>query len=183
MPEDGYGWEKLFSERMCRHFREDYKLETRVGRFHNIYGPRGSWNDGREKAPAAICRKVAEAKIRGRSMIDVWGDGTQTRSFCWIDDCIEGILRLTESDCDEPLNVGSSEMVTVNKLIEIVGTIARTDKLLRIYDTTKPQGVAGRNSDNTLIREVLGWEPTTSLVTGLMKTYPWIEEQVRGARA
>jgi nucleoside-diphosphate-sugar epimerase len=155
MPEDGYGWEKLFSERMCRHFREDYGLETRVARFHNIYGPYGSWQDGREKAPAAICRKIAEAKLIGRVTIDVWGDGTQQRSFCWIDDCIEGIIRLAESDHHEPINIGSDELVTINELIKIAQSVADYP-VKRDYDRSKPQGVAGRNSDNTKIKEVLG---------------------------
>ena len=180
MPEDGYGWEKLFSERMCRHFREDYGLETRVARFHNIYGPHGSWNDGREKAPAAMCRKIAEAKANQRQTIDVWGDGTITRSFCYVDDCVEGILRLTESDHHEPINVGSDELVTVNELISVVQRVANVNDVHRKYDTTKPQGVQGRNSDNTKIKEVLGWAPSTSLVDGIAKTYPWIEEQVNG---
>ena len=178
MPEDGYGWEKLFSERMCRHFREDRRLETRVARFHNIFGPHGSWCDGREKAPAALCRKVAEAKRDGRDWIDVWGDGTITRSFCWIDDCVDGILRLTESDVQEPLNIGSSELVTVNGLIDVIEAVADYP-VRRVCDTSQPQGVAGRNSDNTLCRAVLGWEPTTPLSEGIARTFPWIEEQVR----
>ena len=178
MPEDGYGWEKLFSERMCRHFREDRRLETRVARFHNIYGPHGSWCDGREKAPAALCRKVAEAKRDGRDWIDVWGDGTITRSFCWIDDCVDGILRLTDSVYPEPLNIGSSELVTVNGLIDVIEAVADYP-VRRVCDTSQPQGVAGRNSDNTLCRAVLGWEPTTPLSEGIARTFPWIEEQVR----
>ncbi len=183
MPEDGYGWEKLFSERMCRHFREDYGLETRVARFHNIYGPLGSWNDGREKAPAALCRKVATAKLKGADSFDVWGDGSITRSFCWIDDCVEGIIRLTDSDYSYPLNVGSDELVSVDCLIDKVecaaGYLNLHLNLRRIYDPTKPQGVVGRNSDNTLIKEVLGWSPSTSLQEGIMKTYKWVEDQVR----
>ncbi len=177
MPEDGYGWEKLFSERMCRHFTEDYGLETRVARFHNVYGPHGSWQGGREKAPAAICRKVIEAKQSGRNNIDVWGDGTQQRSYMWIGDCIEGIRLLMESDVAEPINIGSSEMVTVNRLIEIAEDIAGV-KLHRQYDTTKPQGVKGRNSDNTMILERLHWQPRTPLHVGLEKTYRWIEQQI-----
>jgi nucleoside-diphosphate-sugar epimerase len=181
MPEDGYGWEKLFSERMCRHFREDYGMETRVGRFHNIYGPHGSWNDGREKAPAALCRKVIEAKLNGSGVIDVWGNGTITRSFCWIDDCVEGILKLTDSGYHDPINIGSSELVTVNGLIDTIEEAAGY-LVHRNYDMSKPQGVMGRNSDNTKIKEVLGWEPTTPLAEGIAKLYPWIEEQVKNAK-
>lgn len=176
-PEDGYGWEKLYSERMCRHFREDFGLETRVARFHNVYGPHGSWRDGREKAPAAICRKVAEAKRDGRDSIKVWGDGTQQRSYMWIGDCVEGIRRIMDSDCPAPLNLGSSEGVSVNELVEIVAGIAGVDLVME-YQLDKPTGVVGRNSDNTLIREVLDWEPSTPLATGLKDTYEWIEKQV-----
>lgn len=178
MPEDGYGWEKLFSERICRHFREDYGLETRVARFHNIYGPHGSWCDGREKAPAAMCRKVAEAKLHHTNKIEVWGDGTITRSFCWIDDCVDGILRLTGSDHPSPMNIGSSELVTVNQLVDVVEQAAET-KVARVYDQDKPLGVAGRNSDNTRIKKLLGWEPSTPLAEGITKTYHWIENRVR----
>ncbi len=177
MPEDGYGWEKLFSERMCRHFQEDYGLETRVARFHNIMGPHGSWTGGREKAPAAMCRKVAEAKREGRGSIEVWGNGKILRSFCWVDDCVDGILRLMESDHSEPINIGSSESVTVNQLIDEVEKVA-VYKVGRTYDTTKPQGVHGRNSDNTICKQVLGWEPTTTLAESVARTYPWIERQV-----
>lgn len=187
-PEDGYGWEKLFSERMCRHFWEDYKLETRVARFHNVYGPHGAWTGGREKAPAAICRKIAEA-IWGdlRSVvsiprclppIDVWGDGTYTRSFTWIEDCIEGTRRIMESDVQEPLNLGSSYQVDIDGLVGLIEDIAGV-KLQRIYDLSKPQGVSGRNSDNTLIKECLGWEPGTALRYGLEQTYKWISEKVK----
>jgi nucleoside-diphosphate-sugar epimerase len=176
-PEDGYGWEKLFSEMMCRHFHEDFGMQTRIARFHNIYGPHGSWNDGREKAPAALCRKVAEAKLLGHESIPVWGDGSCVRSFCYIDDCVEGIIQLMESDCTEPINIGSSESVSVGGLLTIIEHIAGI-LVERKWDTTQSQGVAGRNSDNTLCKEVLGWEPTTSLIDGLRKTYPWIEEQV-----
>lgn len=179
MPEDGYGWEKLFSERMCRHFHEDHGLETRVGRFHNIYGPQGSWCDGREKAPAAMCRKIAGAKVTGRDAIDVWGDGSQLRSYCWIDDCVEGIIRLTESGFHEPVNIGSSELVSVNDLVSIVEEAAGYP-VRREYLTNMPQGVKGRNSDNTLVRQVLGWSPQTSLQEGIVKTYPWIEQRVMG---
>lgn len=182
MPEDGYGWEKLFTERMCRHFREDYGLETRVARFHNIYGPWGTWDGGREKAPAAVCRKIIEAIDRGDNSIEIWGDGEQTRSFTWIDDCLDGILRLMRSDVTEPLNIGSSEMVTINELVSIVEGIAGV-KLQRRYDLSKPKGVRGRNSDNTLIKAKLGLEPTTPLATGLAKTYPWIKEQYEARKA
>ncbi len=177
MPEDGYGWEKLFSERMCRHFTEDFGLETRVGRFHNIMGPHGSWFDGREKAPAAICRKVAEAKLGGTKTIEVWGDGTRTRSYCWVGDCVEGIRLLMDSNVREPLNIGSCECVSVNRLIDYAEEIAGV-KLQRKYDMTKAQGVMGRNSDNSKIKSLLNWEPTTPLRVSLEKTYPWIKEQV-----
>ncbi len=180
-PEDGYGWEKLFSERMCRHFREDFGLETRVARYHNVYGPHGTWEGGREKAPAAICRKVAEARATGATSIPIWGDGEQTRSFMFIDDCIDGTLRLTASDVDEPLNIGSSELVTINELVDIVSDIAGVE-LDRDYDLTAPQGVRGRNSDNTLIRARLGWEPSTSLRTGLERTFTWVAAQVAAAQ-
>lgn len=177
MPEDGYGWEKLFSERMCRHFREDFGLDTRVARFHNVYGPHGTWEGGREKAPAAICRKVAEAKLRGHREIAIWGDGTQTRSFMYVDDCVQGIDLLVRSGWVEPLNVGSSELVSVDGLVELVEAIAGV-RLRRRYDLGAPRGVAGRNSDNTRIREVLGWEPSTPLRTGLERTYRWVHDQV-----
>lgn len=176
-PEDGYGWEKLFSERMCRHFMEDFGLQTRVARYHNVYGPNGTWVGGREKAPAAICRKVAEAKIAGRSEIEVWGDGEQTRSFMYIDDCVDGTLLLTESDVAQPLNVGSSELVSINGLVDLVCQIADV-KLERVHDLSAPQGVRGRNSDNVKIRSELGWEPSTSLVKGLTRTYEWVYDQV-----
>lgn len=177
MPEDGYGWEKLFSERMCRHFHEDYKLDVRIARFHNIYGPYGSWEGGREKAPAASCRKIAEAKRDNKQSIEIWGDGSITRSFCWIGDCIEGILKLMESDYTEPLNIGSSESVTINQLFKKVEDSAKHWTEFN-YNLLKPQGVSGRNSDNTLCKEILGWEPSTPLIEGIMRTYPWIEEQV-----
>ena len=180
MPEDGYGWEKLFSERMCRHFREDYGLETRIGRYHNVYGPLGTYDGGREKAPAAICRKVALAKLTGRHEIEIWGDGKQTRSFMYIDDCIEGTLRLMTSDVTEPLNIGSSELVSIDRLVDIGEEIAGV-KLERRYDLSAPKGVRGRNSDNTRIREVLGWEPTIRLADGLATTYTWIEGRLRAA--
>ena len=176
-PEDGYGWEKLFSERMCRHFREDYGVPTRVARYHNSYGPFGTYDGGREKAPAAVCRKVIEAKLTGRHEMEIWGDGEQTRSFMYIDDCVEGTLRLTASDVIEPLNVGSDRLVTINQLVDIVEAIAGV-KLRRVYDTSKPQGVRGRNSDNTLIRRLLDWEPATTLESGLERTYRWIHDEM-----
>jgi nucleoside-diphosphate-sugar epimerase len=177
MPEDGYGWEKLFSERMCRHFREDFGLETRVARYHNVYGPHGAWRGGREKAPAAICRKVAEAALTGSGRIEIWGDGRQTRSFTYIDDCVEGTLRIAGGDLADPVNLGSSELVTIDELVSTVEAIAGVE-LERVYDTSAPQGVRGRNSDNRLIREAFGWEPRVSLREGLERTYPWIAEQV-----
>ena len=174
--EDGYGWEKLFSERMCRHFREDFGLHTRVARFHNVYGPWGTWFGGREKAPAAICRKVIEAKVRGKHEIEIWGSGVQTRSFMFADDCIKGIRMITDSNILEPINLGSSEAVSINQLVDIVEGIAGV-KLKRKYDLSAPKGVNGRNSDNTLIKKYLGWEPDTTLHAGLEKTYAWIYDQ------
>jgi GDP-D-mannose 3',5'-epimerase len=180
MPEDGYGWEKLFSERMCRHFHEDFGLPTRVARFHNVYGPQGTWDGGREKAPAAICRKVATAVLTGNHTIDIWGDGEQTRSFMYVDDCVEGILRLFQSDVTEPLNVGSSELVSINQLVSLVERIAGVT-LERRYQLDAPKGVRGRNSDNALIRRHLGWEPTTTLAEGMARTYQWVFEQLRAS--
>lgn len=177
MPEDGYGWEKLFSERMCRHFEEDFGLVSRVARFHNVYGPLGTWKGGREKAPAAICRKVIEAKLTGKHEIEIWGDGRQTRSFMYIDDCIDGVNRIFASDIDEPINLGSSELVTINQLVDLAEDIAGI-KLKRSYDLGAPKGVNGRNSDNTMILERLGWEPTIRLRDGLEKTYRWIEQEI-----
>ena len=177
MPEDGYGWEKLFSERMCRHFEEDFGLQCRVARFHNVYGPFGTWDGGREKAPAAICRKVLDAKHSGKHEIEIWGDGSQTRSFMYIDDCLKGIRMIFESDVHEPLNLGSSELVTVNQLVDMVEDIAGI-KLKRSYDLTAPKGVNGRNSDNTLILKKLGWEPSIRLRDGMEKTYNWIEGEM-----
>jgi len=174
MPEDGYGWEKLFSERMCRHFYEDYGLETRVARFHNIYGPMGTFDGGREKAPAAICRKVIEAKINNQDTIDVWGDGTQTRSFLYIDDCIDAVLKLFNSDFRDPINIGSDEKVTINQLISIAESFANK-KFKKNYQLDKPQGVKGRSSNNDLIKEKLGWNYKYSLKQGIEKTYNWIE--------
>src|SRR3954465_5888138 len=178
MPEDGYGWEKLFSERMCRHFREDFKVPTRVYRFHNVYGPFGTWEGGREKAPAAICRKVIEAKTSGKHEIEIWGDGQQTRSFMTISNCLKGIYMITPSDTwHEPINLGSAEGVTINQLVDIVEDIAGI-KLKRKYNLDAPKGVAGRNSDNTLIQKVFGWQPDTKLRDGLEITYRWIHAQM-----
>ena len=178
MPEDGYGWEKLFSERMCRHFREDYGLETRVARYHNVYGPLGTWTGGREKAPAAVCRKVIQAKMAGSNEIEIWGDGKQTRSFMYVDDCTKGTLSIAESDILDPINLGSDELVTINQLVDIAEDIAGV-KLLRKYILDAPKGVNGRNSDNTMILEKLKWEPSIRLREGLEKTYHWIEEEMR----
>lgn len=177
LPEDGYGWEKLFSERMCRHFTEDFGIETRVARYHNVYGPHGTFEGGREKAPAALCRKVIEAKLSGRHEIEIWGDGEQTRSFMYIDDCVEGTLRLTNSAITEPLNIGSSELVTINNMVSIIEDIAGI-RLERKYDLGAPKGVRGRNSDNTLIQEMMGWEPSIRLSDGLERTYRWIFDQI-----
>jgi nucleoside-diphosphate-sugar epimerase len=176
LAEDGYGWEKLFSERMCRHFREDYGLATRVARFHNVYGPHGTWDGGREKAPAAICRKIIHAKVSGKAEIEVWGTGERTRSFMYIDDCLKGVQMILASDILEPINLGSSELVSVNRLVELVEEIAGV-KLKRVYLPDAPKGVAGRNSDNTLIRKYLDWEPGIPLREGLAKTYAWIYDQ------
>ena len=176
MPEDGYGWEKLFSERMCRHFREDFGLYTRVARFHNVYGPWGTWFGGREKAPAAICRKVIEAKLQGTHEIEIWGSGDQTRSFMYADDCVKGIELITNSQILEPINLGSTEAVSINQLVDIVEGIAGI-KLKRNYDLSAPKGVNGRNSENTLIKKYLKWEPDTTLQAGLEKTYAWIYDQ------
>ncbi|MCA1607141.1 MAG: NAD-dependent epimerase/dehydratase family protein, partial [Acidobacteria bacterium] len=176
--EDGYGWEKLYAERACRHYREDYGLKTYIVRFHNIYGPLGSFDGGREKSPAAICRKIALADDGDE--IEVWGDGEQTRSYCYIDDCVEGMTRLMASVYHEPLNLGQDKMITVNELVALVATIAGK-KIAKRYAPTKPQGVRGRNSDNTKLREVLGWEPQTPLGKGLEKTYRWIQGELTGA--
>jgi nucleoside-diphosphate-sugar epimerase len=177
MPEDGYGWEKLFSERMCRHFREDFGVETRVARFHNVYGPDGTWGGGREKAPAAICRKVIEAQLGGKRVIEIWGDGEQTRSFMYIDDCTEGTYRIMNSGIREPINLGSSEMVTINQLVDVVEEIAGIE-LERKYQLDAPRGVRGRNSENSLIRKYLDWEPSTPLRDGMERTYRWIYQQM-----
>jgi nucleoside-diphosphate-sugar epimerase len=177
MPEDGYGWEKLFSERMCRHFREDFGLKTRVARYHNVYGPHGTYDGGREKAPAAVCRKVITAKLTGKHEIEIWGDGHQTRSFMYITDCLKGTQDLLWSDIIEPINIGSSELVSINQLVDIVEVIAGI-KLKRSYNLKAPKGVNGRNSDNTLIQELMGWEPNTRLRDGMEKTYRWIYDQI-----
>jgi GDP-D-mannose 3',5'-epimerase len=181
LPEDGYGWEKLFSERMCRHFEEDFGLVARVARYHNVYGPHGTWNGGREKAPAAICRKVIEAKRSGKHEIEIWGTGHQTRSFMYIDDCVQGTQMIMESEIDDPINLGSSELVTINQLVDIVEDIAGI-RLERKYNLSAPKGVNGRNSDNTMILDRLGWEPSTRLRDGMETTYRWIEGEIeRGA--
>ena len=177
MPQDAYGWEKLVTERLCTHYREDYGIETRIVRFHNIFGEKGTWDGGREKAPAAMCRKIAVAKLTGNHEIDIWGDGEQTRSFCYISDCVEGIYRLMRSDFNEPLNLGQDRMVTINELADIVAGAAGITVGKKHIDG--PQGVRGRNSDNTLLRKVLGWEPEISLEEGLSTTYKWIENEVR----
>ncbi|MBY8967155.1 NAD-dependent epimerase/dehydratase family protein [Algiphilus sp. NNCM1] len=176
-PQDAYGWEKLISERLCLYYAEDCEMETRIVRFHNIFGPLGTWDGGREKVPAAICRKVALAKLYGNSEIEIWGDGEQTRSFCYIDDCIDGLYRLMRSDCKVPINLGQDRMVTINELAAMVSYIAGVK--LRIKHIEGPIGVRGRNSDNTLLRKTLEWEPVISLEVGMQRTFAWIEEQVR----
>jgi nucleoside-diphosphate-sugar epimerase len=178
-PQDAYGWEKLVTERLCTHYQEDYGMEMRIVRFHNIFGPLGTWDGGREKAPAALCRKVSLARHSGNSEIEIWGDGQQTRSFCYIDDCVDGIYRLMHSDYKHPLNLGQDRLVTINELADMVATIAGI-KVTRRH-VPGPQGVRGRNSDNTRLREVLGWEPQISLEEGLRRTYLWIDSQVRAA--
>jgi nucleoside-diphosphate-sugar epimerase len=182
MPEDGYGWEKLFSERMCRHFSEDFGLVTRVSRYHNIYGPFGTWDGGREKAPAAICRKVIMAKRANSCEIQIWGDGKQTRSFTFIDDCIRGTLMLMRSGISEPLNIGSDQMVSIDQLVDIVEKIAGV-RLRRVYDTDAPKGVRGRNSNNDRIKTLLRWAPDTKLETGMETTYAWIHDQIVSGRS
>jgi nucleoside-diphosphate-sugar epimerase len=177
MPEDGYGWEKLFSERMCRHFFEDFGLATRVARYHNVYGPHGTYDGGREKAPAAICRKVIAARLSGADEIEVWGDGEQTRSFTYIDDCLHGTLALMASNITEPINIGSDELVTINQLIDVVEEIAGV-RLKRRYILDAPKGVRGRCSDNALIKRALGWAPSIRLFDGMEKTYRWIYEEM-----
>jgi nucleoside-diphosphate-sugar epimerase len=182
MPEDGYGWEKLFSERMCRHFREDYGLQTRVARYHNVYGPLGTYDGGREKAPAAICRKVIEAKLSGQHDIEIWGDGEQTRSFMYIDDCIKGTEIILKGDYLEPLNLGSDELVSINALVDMVEEIAGV-KLNRRYNLDAPKGVRGRNSDNSLLQSVVGWAPSTTLKAGMEQTYRWIYDEIAQNRS
>jgi len=181
MPEDGYGWEKLFSERMARHFREDFGMATRVARYHNVYGPDGTYDGGREKAPAAICRKVIAAKLSGEHEIEIWGDGEQTRSFMYIDDCTAGTLKLTASDIVEPLNIGSDELVSINRLVDIVEKIAGV-RLKRRYKLDAPKGVRGRNSDNALIKQLLGWVPSIRLEDGMARTYKWIHDEMTSGR-
>lgn len=176
MPEDGYGWEKLFSERMCRHFREDFGMYVRVARFHNVYGPHGTWDGGREKAPAAICRKVLQAIDSGSGEIEIWGDGKQTRSFMYVDDCVEGIRRIMDSDVEDAINLGSSELVTIDELVSVVEQMADV-RLKRKYKLDAPRGVNGRNSDNTMIMERLGWEPKIELREGMAQTFRWIERE------
>lgn len=177
LPQDAYGWEKLIAERLCIHYREDYGIDTRIVRFHNIFGQLGTWEGGREKAPAAMCRKIAIAKLTGNHDIEIWGDGEQTRSFCYIDDCVEGLYKLMRSDYHEPLNLGQDRMVTINELADMVANIAGITITKKHIDG--PQGVRGRNSNNDKLREILGWEPAISLEQGLATTYDWIEEQVR----
>jgi nucleoside-diphosphate-sugar epimerase len=176
-PEDGYGWEKLFSERMARHFREDFGLETRVARYHNVYGPYGSWEGGREKAPAALCRKVAQAKLSGDHTLEIWGDGEQTRSFMYVDDCVRGTMDILAGDNIEPVNLGSAELVTINQMASVLEDIAGVT-LEHSHDLSAPQGVRGRNSDNTMFRSIYGWEPSIPLATGLEATYRWIYDQL-----
>jgi nucleoside-diphosphate-sugar epimerase len=176
-PQDAYGWEKLIAEQLCHYYAHDYGMETRIVRFHNIFGPLGTWDGGREKSPAAMCRKVAVAKLTGNPVVEIWGDGEQTRSFCYIDDCIEGLTRLMRSDYREPLNLGQDRMVTINQLADIVAEIAGIQ--IHKKHIAGPQGVRGRNTDNTRLRAVLGWEPQISLETGLARTYQWIESLVR----
>lgn len=177
LPEAGYGEEKLFSEQMLRYLRDDYGLDVRIARLHNVYGPHSTWTGGREKAPAALCRKVAEARRDGSGGLEIWGDGTRTRSFLYVDDFVEGALRIMDCDYSEPVNLGSEEVVSINELADIVEEVAGTE-LVRLYDTTKPQGVYGRGSDNALLRKVTGWEPRISLREGIRRLYPWVEAQV-----
>ena len=178
-PEDGYGWEKLFSERMCRHYTEDFNLQTRVARYHNIFGPIGTYDGGREKAPAAICRKIINAKLNKDSSIDVWGDGEQTRSFLYIDDCIKGTINLFESDSTKVYNIGSEEQVSINQMISMIEEIA-SYKVKKNYQLDKPLGVRGRSSDNTMITKEIGWSPSLNLKQGLEQTYGWIYNQIVG---
>jgi nucleoside-diphosphate-sugar epimerase len=181
MPEDGYGWEKLFSERMCRHFLEDFGFECRIARYHNVYGAHGAWIGGREKAPAAICRKVIEAKLTGRHVIEIWGDGEQTRSFTFIDDCVQGTQLIMGGPVASPINLGSTQLVSINELVDMIERIAGV-RLERRYNFAAPRGVRGRNSDNSLIKKLFGWEPSTRLEEGLEKTYRWIYDKMLSAR-
>ena len=178
-PEDGYGWEKLFSERMCRHFMEDYGIEVRIARYHNIYGPFGTFDGGREKAPAALCRKVINSKLNNDKIIDVWGDGNQTRSFLYIDDCVDGTIKLFESNYSEPVNIGSDEQVSINQMIDILEEISENKDLKKEYQLDKPKGVRGRSSNNDLVKKVLGWEYQIKLRDGLKKTYEWIYSEIK----
>jgi nucleoside-diphosphate-sugar epimerase len=180
-PQDAYGWEKLITERLCLHYRDDYGLQTRIVRFHNIFGPFGTWEGGREKAPAALCRKIAVAKLTGNPVVEIWGDGEQTRSFCYVDDCVTGLYKLMQSDYGEPLNLGQDRLVTINQLADIIAEIAKVDIIKK--HVPGPQGVRGRNSDNTRLRQVLKWEPEISLEEGLAHTYVWIEAHVQKALA
>lgn len=177
-PQDAYGWEKLTMEKLCQYHRVEYGVDTYIARFHNVYGPQGTWQGGREKAPAALCRKIAVAKLSANPEVEVWGDGKQTRSFCYVSDIVKGIVKLTESDYHEPLNIGSDRMITIDELADIIADIARI-KIEKVYNLDGPQGVRGRNSDNTKVKEVLNWEPEVSLEEGLEKTYTWIENQVK----
>lgn len=179
-PEDAYGWEKLTTEKLCQYYRREARFEARVARFHNVYGPFGTWTGGREKVPAALCRKIAEAKLSGNPRVEIWGDGRQTRSFCYVGDCVTGIHRLMRSDHTGPLNLGSDDAISVNALALLIAEIAETK--IELVHVPGPQGVRGRNSDNSKCREVLGWTPNTTIEAGLRRTYPWIEEQVRAAR-
>lgn len=180
-PQDAYGWEKLVTERLCMHYRDEHDLETRTVRFHNIYGPYGTWEGGREKAPAALCRKIAVAKLTGVPEIEIWGDGEQTRSFCYVSDCVEGIYRLQQSDFPGPLNLGQDQMITINELTDLIADVAGVEIVKKHIEG--PQGVRGRNSDNSLLEKTLGWTPQVSLEEGLATTYEWIEDQVRQSRA
>ncbi|GJL55219.1 MAG: NAD-dependent dehydratase [Nitrospirales bacterium] len=176
-PQDAYGWEKLVIERLCMHYRDEYDLSTRVVRFHNIFGPLGTWDGGREKAPAALCRKIAKAKMTGDATVEIWGDGEQTRSFCYIDDCVTGLIKLMKSEFSDPINLGQDRMVSINQLADIIANVAGVS--IQRKHIPGPQGVRGRNSDNTLLRQILDWEPSISLEEGFARTYPWIEQQVQ----
>ena len=178
-PEDGYGWEKLFSERMCRHFMEDYGIEVRIARYHNIYGPFGTFDGGREKAPAALCRKVINSKLNNDKTIEVWGDGNQTRSFLYIDDCVDGTIKLFESNYSKPVNIGSDEQISINQMIDMLEEISENKDLKKKYQLDKPKGVRGRSSNNDLVKKVLGWSYKINLKDGLKKTYEWIYSEIK----